>query len=175
MITPEKIRDMAEVFLRAYHRSEYSIVDMTTGFVHLSRESKDNDDDYHICGTVACHAGHYLFQTYLDKRKEMALNGHLSLTTGVYDQNGVRPRSRIAGFSYSNGAQRMSEVLGFDEYSMLEKWAYDNPKIWGNPNGLDMFNNKRAFGLYEVDEDLTLLHIYTHWLGVADRLEKAND
>ena len=63
----------------------------------------------------------------------------------------------------------MALDLGFITRDELRQWAKNNPKIWGNDDGGDMFCCDSAFGFYEV----TLKEICAHWLAVADRLEAA--
>jgi len=92
------------------------------------------------CGTYACHGGWY----------EIICN----------------PKIEKGKLDYLKGANRMGKFLGFRSGWDLMGWASDNPKIWGNQQGYDLFSTQSAFfapGLKGIGK---------HWLQVADRLRK---
>ncbi len=101
----------------------------------------------HECNTPMCHAGWYAFSANQGER------------TMKYR-------------SYRSGADLMAQELGFKNRHELTDWAYSNPKIWGNRNGFDMFNNGDAFNIVgKVYRDVNVNDVYLHWLGVAKRME----
>jgi hypothetical protein len=79
-------------------------------------------------------------------------------------------------FDYLHGARWISFELGFEPLPGffawdLREWAQDNPQVWGNEFGWDLFSKNRAFGKNDYQR-LTLKHIADHWLKVAKRLYK---
>lgn len=100
------------------------------------------------CGTVACHGGWAAVILVEDVGNSC---GH-----------------------FLQGAQTLAEFLrpGWGWYD-LEEWADDNPELWGNEYGVDMFNSDgyRAFGFDEPGE-CDLYDIAAHYRGVADRIEE---
>jgi hypothetical protein len=116
------------------------------------------------CGTPGCHAGlisivaldlpgleeaHLIgFKMYFKAYKEIKQDLYL----------------------YALWADALAEFLGFSEEKDLECWAKDNPKIWGNKYGYDMFSGRLAF---TNDEDKILKHrdIINHWKQVLKNIE----
>lgn len=93
------------------------------------------------CGTVNCVGGWYAIAT-LDVDNDKNL-------------------------SFSNGAAQMAIDLGFGGFfpkRQLEAWACNNPEIWGNGRGHDMFYSPTAWNGAE-----TLEQIIIHLAGVHDR------
>lgn len=93
----------------------------------------------HPCGSPMCHGGWYALAT---------LQG--------------------AGYVYyHDGATRMAEHLGFPDSLGLQRWAKQNPTIWGNENGCIMFSSNAAF----LPNRVSSLHdIINHWRAVQSRL-----
>jgi len=91
------------------------------------------------CGTPMCHGGWYAVSTCKN-----AIN-------------------------FSGGKTLMAEHLGFDASYELKSWAMNNPEIWGNYYGEEMFNFNRAFNHHGK---LTLPKIIRHWINVQKRLPK---
>ncbi len=107
------------------------------------RECRVNED--HKCGTVHCHAGWWAI-------------GRMNLKESL---------------SYSDGSSDMAKYLGFGNYvDELENWAQDNPKIWGNTEGVHMFSNANSFDAEWCN--INLKKIGMHWHKVANRLEALN-
>jgi hypothetical protein len=52
--------------------------------------------------------------------------------------------------------------LGFEKRRDLEEWAQDNPKLWGNKFGQDMFYFPSAF-TDDTNKQLTHRDIINHW------------
>ncbi len=61
--------------------------------------------------------------------------------------------------------------LGFKWEQELEIWAQDNPELWGNKHGRDMFCGWRAF-TDDGDKQLTHRDIIEHWKQVLANIEK---
>ncbi|CAC9640019.1 hypothetical protein [uncultured Gammaproteobacteria bacterium] len=61
--------------------------------------------------------------------------------------------------------------LGFKWEQELEIWAQDNPELWGNKHGRDMFCGWRAF-TDDGDKQLTHRDIINHWKQVLKNIEK---
>ena len=68
----------------------------------------------------------------------------------------------IDGQDYGYFADILAENLGFISSWELISWARDNPQIWGNSYGYDMFADADAIGGY-FDP------IFEHWQGVLER------
>ena len=121
--------------------------------INVSCRYKEGIYSRHECGTVHCVAGWYL----LAKR----WNGKDRFLKG---QN---------NYNFEDGARLMAWDAGFNTIKKMLNWADDNPKIWGNVYGENMFTGQSAYDchpLYEID----LCKIANHFDGVADRLAEAN-
>jgi hypothetical protein len=99
-----------------------------------------------ICDTVHCIGGWYAIATDIYKDK--------------------------AATSYSHGAEKMAEDLGFfhdhpiiHARENLTNWAFKNPDIWGNPYGNGMFCDELAY-----NNAGTLGEAINHLESVRDRL-----
>ena len=154
MITSEKIRGMIGKFERVlpYARHE-GAVDMDEGGV--SRRVASSLGNAHKCGTTHCHAGWYLLACEWDGVSDYLKGSGVSFEVGAHRMmrdTGMRPEGLVG--SLSGG---------------LVEWAEDNPEIWGNPWGEDMFFCERAFGC--TKDNITLEKIVDHWRGVAARLK----
>lgn len=73
--------------------------------------------------------------------------------------------SRDRQLDYFDGANAMAAHLGFRGRIHLEAWAAQNPNIWGNHYGGDMFGWEKAYG-FEIGG---LTDVVTHLEGVRDR------
>ena len=104
------------------------------------------------CGTIACHGGWYAYAKMRQERE------------GEY----IPMKGPIYSLGFWIGANSLAVDLGFEDRQELEDWAHDNPEIWGNYFGHDIFVFTRAFG---DDDDLTIHDIIDHWRNVADRIE----
>ena len=116
--------------------------------------------DKPLCGTPGCHAGLiYIVSEELPELQEIyerIFFSHWNLKYSHYE--------------YTIWADALAEFLGFSEEKDLECWAKDNPKIWGNKYGYDMFSGRLAF---TNDEDKILKHrdIINHWKQVLKNIE----
>ena len=157
--TAEAVRKMAASFKS--NDKEKRILNMDVSDIHRRHKG--------ICGTIACHAGHYL-----------AANAHRREAGVKYQRwERVDPNTEILididsgdHATYQAGIKLMAKDLGFRErlLNAIQNWAYHNPKIWGNANGVTMFDDDRAFD--KLLHQTTLADIHDHWMGVADRLEE---
>lgn len=129
----ENMRVLGMCFLFLHEENPKRVVDMRDGC-------------WNICGTVACHAGH--FADFIGKASG-------------------------AKFNYLDSARMMNKFLGFTKGYHLEKWAAINPTIWGNDCGINMFCDWCSFDPGHV-LPLNLKTIGTHWLNVADRYERSD-
>ena len=67
------------------------------------------------------------------------------------------------------GTDLLGTFLGFRDSCELTKWAQENPEIWGNEKGNDMFYTGCAFGLdFKI---FSAKRILNHWEGVLERLQ----
>ena len=77
-------------------------------------------------------------------------------------------------YSWAQGADEMSHDLGFpyseyredEDCTFLEQWARNNPELWGNEYGGNMFLGSRAYGV----DSATVSDVLDHLRSVADRL-----
>ena len=127
------------------------------------------------CGTYACHAGWYAFAQIEGMD-----------TPGTWDP---RPRY-LPGMeryvdadgntvNFGQGADWMAITAGFTRdgtmtpAEVLERWADDNPDLWGNAHGWSLFTSPSAFLSYEEqteNADMSLRTVAIHWEGVYERL-----
>ena len=113
------------------------------------------------CGTVACHAGWYLFGKRLDAGNEVRL---------MYSHDGDCWNCEGTELEFQDGAMELAQDLGFPTYGNMVVWAGDHPDLWGNDEGRTMCRDNIAFGRKRVEE-VTLSDIADHWHAVADRIE----
>ena len=105
-----------------------------------------------MCGTVHCAAGWYAVSQKDTERWEDSVE-----------------------IGYLLGAEWMAVDLGFLEtvygnpVHYLEDWAADNPEIWGNDDGHDMFGLAWAYGDGHNTRASSLRDIVEHWKRVRRR------
>lgn len=122
------------------------VLPMATKKGHLNMsEMRVKGDDYQ-CGTVHCHGGWYTVAT-------CKMDKHIL---------------------FVEGAEKLARHLGFKSPHDLKLWAEENPKLWGNDNGYDMFGDKLAFLNTELRPKgaKTLQDIVDHWTEVYKRVKK---
>lgn len=104
-------------------------------------------EDVNICETPACHAGWF------------GVIKHAESKRGTY---------------YIEYAREMAKFLGMRDDDDLTEWACQNPIVWGNSYGDEMFMNARAFG--ESDDDgmnrVSIQQIAQHWYNVGERMQR---
>lgn len=105
--------------------------------------------EHHTCGTIHCFGGWFAVA---------CLNARL-LKRGVY---------------FSDGANKMAKILGFECRLFLEQWAARNPNIWGNSSGGGMFHLAIAFqdSVYRPFGAKSVSDIINHLEEVQARLPK---
>lgn len=92
----------------------------------------------HPCGTIHCLGGWYLIGSV-----------------------GIENISEKNYVSYDEGTELMASHLGIAD---VADWANDNPEIWGNEHGYQVFSDIEAF-----NDARTLGDIITYLEGVRDR------
>jgi hypothetical protein len=101
-----------------------------------------------LCGTPGCHAG--LISIVAKDLPELQ---------DIYNDD---YRTYDDDYKYSIWADTLAEFLGFVDMRCLIDWARDNPKLWGNKFGQDMFSFWRAFTNSQF-KILTHRDIINHW------------
>jgi hypothetical protein len=119
------------------------------------------------CGTPGCHAG--LISIVAKDLPELE-ETHLKVFKiyfKVYKE--IKPDLYV----YSIWADALAEFLGFSEEKDLKCWAKDNPKLWGNIFGGNMFMDAVAFTDDTDDKSKKLTHrdIINHWKQVLVNIE----
>jgi len=104
--------------------------------------------DSTVCNTVMCVAGWYAMATiYKDDHPP-------------YSERWV----------YSTGVELIAETLTLDGEVGLEEWADNNPTIWGNPYGYDMFSDVGAYNGLAHNSEKPMSIIIAHLEAVKTRL-----
>ncbi|CAC9643135.1 hypothetical protein [uncultured Gammaproteobacteria bacterium] len=115
------------------------------------------------CGTPGCHAG--LISIVAKEFPEMkdTYKRLLILKLGIKCNN-------FTLYSFQIWADTLTDFLGFKDRFGLMDWAVDNPKLWGNNRGDDMFCSRLAFTNDEYKQ-LTHIDIINHWKQVLKKVE----
>ena len=110
----------------------------------LSRENPQ-------CGTPGCHAG--LVMLALDKMRIKQTEYYINKGYDFRDQG-----DRLARYLFAHKERHKLD---------LENWAGENPEIWGNDYGDNLFFAAEAFDkdTYRFPSSV----IVNHWAGVLDR------
>ncbi len=156
MITSKKVRKLVKTFERVlpYARRKGASLNMDSAVVSRPVGSNTPACQDHKCGTVHCHAGWYLLAKMWDGKAEY-------LPAGRH-------------YYYDVGARMMAQDLGLLCGYALKYWARDNPDLWGNDRGNEMFIGMRAFSPDGMNvPESSLDAIVDHWRQVADALELA--
>ena len=105
--------------------------------------------------------------------KERGINhkGYPMALGGLYAV-ASKSKEELEGKDWEYGTHLISNECGFEGRFKLKKWADNNPKLWGNKFGYDMFGENRAFGIKDED-DLKLSDIVAHLRGVSERCAEA--
>ena len=114
------------------------------------------------CKTVACHGGWYE-TVHQMRRADVADPTQLGRRGDK-----LREHGSSTTIHFSDGAMRMASDLGFESMAELAEWAGENPALWGNGHGAEMFFAPFAFGQHNNRFGMDVLA--SHWHGVADRL-----
>jgi hypothetical protein len=67
-------------------------------------------------------------------------------------------------------SRALAVFLGFVDIRDLRDWAKDNPKLWGNRSGYNMFCSFFAF-TYDLNKEITHRVIINHWKQVLKNIE----
>jgi hypothetical protein len=134
----------------------------------LSDEVKDwevnmgstNKPSESICG---CHAG--LISIVAKKLPELQ-----EIYKPLYSLECESVGKKKNHYIFSVWSSALAIFLGFKYDNELEVWAGDNPRLWGNNRGYDMFCSHLAFTDYE-DKQLTHMDIIEHWKQVLKNIE----
>lgn len=121
------------------------------GALNMNVAQVSGGKDNYKCGTVHCHAGWY---AVANKRHKV-----------------IKKEIERGYCGYTDGVELMCTDLEFNHYNKDEEislvaWAIENPKIWGNNSGKDMFRLEKAFNYPGF------CGIIRHWQDVRDRLLK---
>ena len=125
------------------------------------------------CETIACHAGWYLHEAWMENRIVGTIQPVAKHWKG--DEYGFLRAGRTGTgrfLGYNQGAAMMARDLGFHNAEELESWARDNPDRWGNRSGGVMFSSMCAFqddGCEPVRTEERLIRIAKHWRKVLER------
>ena len=136
------------------------------------------------CCTVACHAGHFLLAHYIENPESRIETNYDEFTGPAPRHDGSIQLEHEEYYldAWSRGATLIAERLGFRyDYSdsdkviqwRLKSWADQNPDLWGNQNGYEMFAYPTAFPFPACpDNDDAVRLIATHWRDVGNRIRE---
>lgn len=82
----------------------------------------------------------------------------------------------IGVYDYMAGAEDLSQFLGFDDRRDLAQWARENPGIWGNSEGSNMFSTREAYTNKKnpAENDIkSMKQVDEHWELVYENSVKA--
>ncbi len=113
-----------------------------------------------ICG---CHAG--LISIVAKKLPELQ-----EIYKPLYSLECESVGKKKNHYIFSVWSSALAIFLGFKYDDELEVWAGDNPRLWGNNRGYDMFCSHLAFTDYE-DKQLTHRDIIEYWKQVLKNIE----
>jgi hypothetical protein len=113
-----------------------------------------------ICG---CHAG--LISIVAKKLPELQ-----EIYKPLYSLECESVGKKKNHYIFSVWSSALAIFLGFKYDNELEVWAGDNPRLWGNNRGYDMFCSHLAFTDYE-DKQLTHRDIIEYWKQVLKNIE----
>ena len=152
-VKSKDVREIIGALYRVLKQDEYYEVDLTSAHVQF-----DNPKDP-TCGSPACFAGAF----WIGRALQM-IDG---------DPRHAEDLFRSERVHWSEGAEQIALLLGFDTIQECADWFDDHELIWGNDNGAELFSDIIA---YEPDriyagENIRLCNVIEHWEGVADRLE----
>ena len=108
----------------------------------------------HSCGTPACFGG-YLYHYFM--KPDVQVGNKISAYLHEW-------------YSFSEGADKFANILGFKHTRELQEFLFDNPKLWGNAYGGELFGYNSAFGVHDIDS-ISLEDIVLHLRGFYDRVQ----
>jgi hypothetical protein len=114
------------------------------------REGRVYDKEYkYKCGTIHCVGGWYAFANL--------------------GREFIAGKIKKGCVSFVDGAELLARDLGLGNLNGLCNWAFDNPKIWGNKNGFDMFSNENTY------DNPGYAGVISQWVNVRDNLIKLEE
>ena len=116
--------------------------------------------EQHPCETISCFGGWYAIARFWEWEG----------VKGTYIGESLGQNECETRIDFHNGADQMAKDLGFEDNEELEKWAEENPDLWGNEYGVRMFHDGQAFGMDPYVEP-QFRDIVAHLETVADALE----
>jgi hypothetical protein len=130
----------------------------------LSDEVKNMDVDMYaieepLCGTPGCHAG--LISIVAKDLPELQ---------EIYENHIYFMSETEIFYKYYVWSDALAEFLGFVDKRDLRVWAKDNPKLWGNRDGYNMFCSFFAF-TYDLNKEITHRVIINHWKQVLKNIQ----
>ena len=142
------------------------------------------------CKTTACHGGWIGLATLDPKQQDwQTYKATSKLTLAIIPQR-IMDKYYVSWPLcewFEAGADVFAKMLFHTDdcnHTAIYQWAYENPNLWGNKFGSEMFleNGYKSFGKFRtlnskgelLTPQVTIKEIITHWLGVADRIETIN-
>ncbi len=107
----------------------------------------------HNCGTVHCVAGWFAVSNS--------------------ENHTIKKLIKNNSCDYFDGADMIAEILGFKNYLCLSEYMDDNPKIWGNSFGEEIFESCAAYNGLDESSEEPMTIVIKHFEGVRDRCEEA--
>jgi hypothetical protein len=115
------------------------------------------------CGTPGCHAG--LISIVAESLPELQ-----EIYKPLYSLECESVGKKKNHYIFSVWSSALAIFLGFKYDNELEVWAGENPRLWGNNRGYDMFCSRLAF-TNELYKQLTHRDIINHWKQVLKNIE----
>ena len=128
------------------------------------------------CGTIACVGGHFAHQTLLDENSDEV----------KFKSNVLHHKNDCVDFF--SGTKKIANECGFQKASDMAMWAENNPEIWGNEFGCNMFIKKNAYAKNSVPLEVAkvsryfnarysigLKNVAEHFKQVGERLKKQEE
>ncbi len=139
----------------------------------LSDDVKDwdidmNSEEKPMCDTPGCHAG--LISIVAKELPELQ---------EIYERITLS-KWGSSRYRYEVWSNALTVFLGFMDRRHLRDWAENNPKLWGNKFGGDMFVFEIAFiddtkaYIDDLAKQLTHRDIINHWKQVLTNIEKGD-
>ena len=116
------------------------------GALDMNETNVYSEKHKYECGTVHCVAGWYA-----------VANLNRQVIKDKFNQGCV---------GFDDGANLIAQDLGFGWSYPLKNWAEENPEIWGNEDGFEMFESELAYDNAGFDG------VIAQWCIVRDNLIK---
>ncbi|CAC9650400.1 hypothetical protein [uncultured Gammaproteobacteria bacterium] len=141
-------------------------------FVNALDELSDDVKDWDVlmmsankpsCDTCGCHAG--LISIVAENLPELQ-----EIYEPLYSLECESVGKKKNHYIFSVWSSALAIFLGFKYDNELEVWAGDNPRLWGNNHGYDMFCSRLAF-TSDKNKWLTHRDLINHWKQVLVNIE----